>query len=276
MLDARVPPEVMFTLLQQSLPRETDELNIARMLTYTQRLFWKFLSPDQRTAHAAPLEAMLRRGLDAAPTQSIKSAWFSALREVALTPPTLAWLERVWDRKATVPGLTFAEPDDINLALDLAVRAVPSWERILEDQQARIQNPDRRAQFAFVRPALSADVAVRDAFFESLRDVRNRGRESWVLQGLGYLHHPLRAAAAEKHIPASLDLLREIQRTGDIFFPKRWMDATLSGHQSASAALMVSAFLKRVSKDYPERLRRIVLSSADDLFRASGARDRER
>ena len=103
MLDARVPPEVMFTLLQHSLPRETDELNIARMLTCTQRLFWKFLSADQRTAHAAPLEAMLRRGLDAAPTQSLKSAWFSALREVALTPPTLAWLERVWDRKATSP-----------------------------------------------------------------------------------------------------------------------------------------------------------------------------
>ena len=39
-------------------------------------------------------------------------------------------------------------------------------------------------------------------------------------------------------------LLREIQRTGDIFFPKRWMDATLSGHQSASAARVVSAFLE--------------------------------
>ena len=27
-------------------------------------------------------------------------------------------------------------------------------------------------------------------------------------------------------------MLREIQRTGDIFFPKRWMDATLGGHSS--------------------------------------------
>lgn len=34
-------------------------------------------------------------------------------------------------------------------------------------------------------------------------------------------------------------MLEEIQRTGDICFPKWWMDATLSGHSSASAALMV-------------------------------------
>ena len=64
-------------------------------------------------------------------------------------------------------------------------------------------------------------------------------------------------------------MLGEIQRTGDIFFPKRWMDATLSGHSSASAALMVRTFLAELPPDYPDRLRRIVLSSADELFRAS-------
>ena len=173
-----------------------------------------------------------------------------------------------------MPGLTLAEPDFITLALELAVREVPDWRQVLEAQAARIQNPDRKAQFEFVRPALAADVATRDAFFTSLRDVKNRGRETWVLQGLGYLHHPLRAPSAEKHIGASLELLREIQRTGDIFFPKRWMDATLSGHQSASAALVVSEFLKELPKEYPERLRRVILSSADDLMRARRIRER--
>jgi aminopeptidase N len=65
-------------------------------------------------------------------------------------------------------------------------------------------------------------------------------------------------------------MLREIQRTGDIFFPKRWMDATLGGHSSASAARMVSRFLTELPADYPDRLRRVILSSSDDLFRASG------
>ncbi|MGH8637380.1 MAG: hypothetical protein ACREUZ_09635, partial [Burkholderiales bacterium] len=97
----------------------------------------------------------------------------------------------------------------------------------------------------------------------------NRRRETWVLQGLTYLHHPLRRSTAEGHIEPGLELLREIQRTGDIFFPKRWMDATLSGHQSASVAHKVRMFVEKLPQDYPERLRRIILSSADDLFRAS-------
>jgi aminopeptidase N len=64
-------------------------------------------------------------------------------------------------------------------------------------------------------------------------------------------------------------MLSEIQRTGDIFFPKRWMDATLSGHRSPRAAHMVRAFVTGLPRDYPDRLRRIILSSADDLFRAA-------
>ena len=62
-------------------------------------------------------------------------------------------------------------------------------------------------------------------WFASLADVANRRHEPWVLEGLRYLHHPLRAAASEKYIEPSLMLLAEIQRTGDIFFPKRWMDS---------------------------------------------------
>ncbi len=272
MLDGRVQPRRMFDLLLDTLPRETDDLNLQRMLGYTQQAFWRWLSPVERAAVAGSLERTLRAGLDAAPAQSRKSAWFSALRDTAITPATLQWLERVWGKEEAVPGLELAEPDFITLAQELAVREVPAWAAILERQQERIQNPDRKARFAFVRPALSADPAIREAFFEGLEDAANRRREPWVLEAVGYLHHPLRAASAEQYIPPSLALLREIQRTGDIFFPKRWMDATLSGHSSAAASRMVSGFVASLPQDYPDRLRRVVLSSADDLFRAAGTR----
>jgi len=64
--------------------------------------------------------------------------------------------------------------------------------------------------------------------------------------------------------------LIEIQRTGDIFFPTRWMNATLSGHNTRSAADLVRTFLNE-HKDYPIRLRRIILQASDELFRASGS-----
>src|SRR5205823_12651614 len=101
-----------------------------------------------------------------------------------------------------------------------------------------------------------------------LKEVKNRRREPWVLEGLNYLHHPLRADQSEKHIRAALDLLVEIQRTGDIFFPTRWMNATLSGHNTRSAADIVRGFLAE-QKQYPIRLRRVILQAADELFRAA-------
>jgi hypothetical protein len=33
---------------------------------------------------------------------------------------------------------------------------------------------------------------------------------------------------------------------------------------------MVSRFLAELPEDYPDRLRRVILSSSDDVFRASG------
>jgi aminopeptidase N len=118
-------------------------------------------------------------------------------------------------------------------------------------------------------PALSADPAVREKWFLSLKDVSNRRREPWVLEGLNYLHHPLRAASSQKYVQPSLEMLWEIQKTGDIFFPKRWLDATLGGHQSAAVASTVRDFLKRLPANYPDRLRNITLQSADELFRAA-------
>ena len=272
MLHAEVKPETFLDLALRALPLEKNELNVSRILTYVREAFWRFSSPDARATLTPRLEPALRLGLGAAAPSSLKSVWFSALRDTAQTPATLDWLARVWRQEEAVPGLTLSENDFIRLAQELAVRDVAGAAAILDQQYGRTKNPDRKAQFAFVRPALSADVRERDAWFAALRDVANRRREPWVLEGLRYLHHPLRAAAAAKHIAPSLLLLREIQRTGDLFFPKRWMDATLSGHRSPGAAATVRAFVERLPPEYPERLRRVILSSADDLFRASKPR----
>ena len=154
------------------------------------------------------------------------------------------------------------------MALELAVRGVPGAAAILQEQLGRFQNPDQRARFEFVMPALSADAATRDAWFASLADVKNRRREPWVIDGLHYLHHPLRAAESERYVRPALDMLAEIQRTGDVFFPTNWLDATLGGHNDGATAGVVRAFLAE-QPGYPLRLRRIVLQSADELFRAA-------
>ena len=269
MLEGRVLPADVLKVLIAAAPAEQIELNLQQILDDIRHAFWRFTPPDDREAVARTLEPMLRSGLTRASSTSAKAAWFATLRATALRPETLEWLEQVWRRNVRVPGLRLSEIDEADLAADLALRDVAATRDILATQLQRLENPDRRARFQFVMPALSPDAAERDRFFESIRDVRNRSREAWVLDGARYLHHPLRAAESRKHIRPALELVREIQRTGDIFFPKRWVDATLSGYQSVQTAAEVRSFIDTLPADYPPRLRWILLASADPLFRAA-------
>ena len=268
LLESRVAASAFIDLAVRALPMETDEQNVQRVLGYTTRAFWRHLVAEERMRRAPALERVLRAGIARAVTSSAKSAWFSAFRDVVLSLDGVAWLEAVWRRNEKIEGLTFAETDEIAIALELAVREVPTWMDILQTQLDRTQNPDRKARFAFVMPALSADPVVREQAFARFRLVENRRREPWVVESLAYLNHPLREAHARRFIGPSLDLLREIQRTGDIFFPTRWTEAVLSGHRSAEAAATVQDFLAR-ELQYPQRLRWTILSAADDLLRVA-------
>jgi aminopeptidase N len=267
-LEGRATAAAFLDAALRALPSESDEQNTQRVLGYVSRAYWRLLRVPDRQARAESIESVLRSGLSKAGTQSQKAAWFNAYRDTVTTPTGVAWLERVWRRDERVPGLTLAEPDEITMALELAVREVPRWQDILTTQLERTQNPDRKARFAFVMPALSADPGAREAAFGRFRALDNRRREAWVLESLQYLNHPLRAEHAQRFVAPALDLLREIQRTGDIFFPTRWMESTLWGHRSPEVAATVRAFLAK-EKGYPLRLRWTILSAADELYRAA-------
>ncbi|UCC14405.1 MAG: peptidase M1, partial [Gammaproteobacteria bacterium] len=173
-----------------------------------------------------------------------------------------------WSAAEDVPGLTLSQEDRINLAMRLALHETDGWREILATQASEIDNPDRLAEFRYLLDSLDADLAVREAFFESLRDPANRSREPWVLDGLRNLHHPLRARTAVRFVLPALEMLEEIQRTGDIFFPTGWMASTLSGHNSTEVVDIVEGFLE-ARPDYPQRLVQKILQASDMVERSA-------
>ena len=268
MLEGHSDPSQLVDVALRALPAERDELNVERILANTHDGFWRYLADAERAAVAARFEQTLRDGIARSQPTSLKSAYFSAFRRTVTTEDGVAYLERVWRQQERIAGLTFAENDFIDMAQELALRGVSATDAILSEQHARIANPDRKARFAFVMPALSPNVQTREAFFASLARVENREHERWVADGLRFLNHPLRRRHAEQYIRPSLDMLREIQRTGDIFFPLDWTGAVLAGHNSAAAAQTVAGFLA-AQKDYPPRLRQVIEQNADQLQRAA-------
>ena len=268
MLEGAVAPPHLLDLELRALPREGEEQNVQRILSYLEKTYWTFLKDADRRAAASRVEQALRNGIADSTGTSLKAAYFTAFRRLATTPAGLAYLERVWRKQDTIPGLTFAETDYIAMAQELAVRNVRGTPSILAEQLKNITNPDRKARFAFVLPALSPNEEKRNTFFLGLADADNRRHEPWVLDALAFLNHPLRRQHAERYIEPSLELLRDIQRTGDIFFPARWTHAVLNGHNSPAAAQTVTAFLGR-QQDYPPRLRQTIEQSVDLLLRAA-------
>jgi aminopeptidase N len=102
----------------------------------------------------------------------------------------------------------------------------------------------------------------------------NREHEQWVIEALGYLHHPMVAKRSEKYILQSLEMLEEIKSTGDIFFPGSWITTTLAGHHSPEARTTVEKFLDD-HPDYPPDLKLKILQAADHLFRQEAMGNRQ-
>jgi aminopeptidase N len=138
---------------------------------------------------------------------------------------------------------TLNESDYMTLAYELAVRYPERYEEIYATQLSRITNPDRRNQFEYIMRGMNPDIEARNALFESLMEPENRRIEPWTATLLSYLNHHLRQEEAIGYIYRALQEIEEVQRTGDIFFPRNWAGALLAGHTSPEAKAEVERFL---------------------------------
>ena len=261
-----ISPAALLQLFGKALGQEQEELNIKLISNYISSIYWQFSTPQQRSDLSAGLEeqiwsAMLRHKL-----ANNKKQLFKAYQDIFLGTAARSQLYHIWQTQQAPAGITLSEDDYTSLAFSLALRN-DSDQTLLNTQYARIGNPDRKRRFEFIVPAVSGDAAVRDQFFNSLQVAGNRSKESNVLAALYYLHHPLRQSASINYLDKSLEMLQEIQTTGDIFFPQSWLQSTLGSYQSGTAAALVRKFIAD-HPGYNPKLKAKILQSADNLFRA--------
>ncbi len=261
-------PAEYLELLVWAIGREENELLLDTMLRQIASVYWSFLTIGQRDAFAGDLEELLwREAASSDRAASTRKVFLETFQNIVITAAGIRRLRDVWSGAIEVAGVELSNKELTDVAAILAIKVPHEADEIIETQQARIENPDDRRRFAYLAAALSPDEAARDAFFASLSDEKMRETERWVLDALGYLHHPLRLDSSKKYILPSLRLLEEIQRTGDIFFPARWTAATLGSHRSAEAAAVVRRFLDD-RPGYNKQLRLKILQAADPLFRS--------
>ncbi|MCJ8211816.1 M1 family aminopeptidase [Mucilaginibacter sp. RS28] len=259
-------PNDLLTLFTEGLQNEKEETNLRLLTGYISNMYWTFITKSAREKLSPALESKLWQAMENQTATNNKKILFSTYQNVYLSPQASANMYQIWKTQQAPTGVKLNEDDYTGLALSIALRS-DTVTNVLTEQMQRISNPDRKKRLEFLMPALSSKTAERDAFFNGLQDKKNRAKEAWVTAALSYLHHPLRQQTSEKYLPKSLELLEEIQQTGDIFFPQNWLNAIWGNYQDQYAVDVVRDFLKK-HPDYNPKLKAKILQAADNSFRA--------
>lgn len=268
-----VSPDSLIHLFADFLLQEKEELNIKILSGYLTTAFWAFCTPGSRNVLSMELEDRIWMSMEKQGAPGSRKLLLKLYQDVFLSDKAYTRLYNVWSRQQPPVDIKLSTDDYSSLSQALALRK--NVNGILNQQLSRITDPDRRARFSYIMPALSTDERTRDSVFKSFRLPQNRTKEVWVLSSLSYLHHPLRQSEPEKHLTECLEMLEEIKNTGDIFFPQSWLQSTLSYYQTPEAFRVVSRFIKS-HPGYDPALKSKILQAADNLWRSQLVRNDER
>jgi aminopeptidase N len=267
MLNGRyLKPAELLNVFSESLALEKEETNLKLLTGYIDNIYWEFITPAIRKEVAPQLESSLWAAVQQQEKPNNKKILFKSYQDVYLSAGAGNIIYTIWNEQKPPEGIKLTEDDYTSLALTIALKS-DTITNVLKQQQERITNTDRKKRLVFLMPALSLNEQERDAFFNSLQNPEGRQKEAWVTTAMIYLHHPLRQKTSEKYLTKSLELVEEIQKTGDIFFPQSWLQSIFSYYQDKQANQIVNDFLNS-HKNYNPKLKAKILQATDNLLRA--------
>ncbi|MEP1094742.1 MAG: M1 family aminopeptidase [Cyclobacteriaceae bacterium] len=265
-LNGNIKATEALQVMQEGLESEQNELIVGLMTNQIRNLFWKYLAKEDRNELQPNLEKQILALLRTDRPANIKKTLFRLYSSIAYSSTGIEQLYEIWDKRVVVKDLKLNTDDYANLAMNLCIYEHEKSEDIIDRTESSFENPDKKERFQYLIPSLSANESDRNEFFESLRNPENREKEAWVQTAVNNIHHPLRHTSSTKLLVTSLELLEEIQITGDIFFPKRWLVSTVGNYSSKEAHRIVEDFLA-ANPNLTPSLRNKLLQASDDLYR---------
>ncbi|MCK9627901.1 MAG: M1 family aminopeptidase [Bacteroidales bacterium] len=259
-------PQSFCSTLVGYLPYEENSLILSRGLSYLADAYCSgiYNVKSVNSQLQEKLESTLMQIAEKSLKVQDRSLAFRALSNITNSSKGLDRLYSIWRNPGSFTPLKLGERELINLAYLLALHFPDRCDEIKKVQLERMTNTDRLAEFRYIFPSVSGLKEVRDSVFNSFKEEKNRSVEPWTIASLGYLNHYTRDSSSIDYIMSGLEMVEEVQRTGDIFFPVNWLKALLSGHHSREAASVTATFLER-NKKYPPMLRNKILQQSDHL-----------
>ncbi|MFR4026111.1 MAG: hypothetical protein ACLTZY_11015 [Alistipes indistinctus] len=154
---------------------------------------------------------------------------------IARSPQAINTLYELWDDERLANRMLLGENDLTNLSYTLALRFPDRAAAIIARQGARITNPDRQKQYAYIAPAVSPSASVRDSVFHQ---PARPGEPEHRTVGL---HATLPAEPSGTWRPFGRVYPSGTRRVagnttyGGYFLPRKWTAALLGSQHSEAA-----------------------------------------
>ncbi len=255
-------PQNLIETLFSFLSHETNTLLFARALGYLSTAYIPFF-------YDKGVDVEIERSLWKIVTENSnpqhRTLAFKTYTEIFGSDESVKKIYDIWLAPEKFKYVSLGERDLIKLSYELSLRLPEKYKEIKFKQLSRISNPDRIREYLYVSPALSPEKSVRDSVFNSLLIEKNRSVEPWTAKSLSYLNHYLRDSLSNEYILPGLLILKEIQTTGDIFFPSNWSKALLNGHRSRQSFNILEEFFKN-NQGYSEMLTNKIRQQSYHLY----------
>lgn len=252
-LARRATAQQTFQAIYKLCQEETSELLLSACGNMLVSVMSRY--PGQ---HRAAVEQQLWQMATTHPVKAFRQQLLRSLGRTATSEAIVDSIYNIW-KDNSHPLLNTR--NYMAMAYHLAIMRPDQWQEIVGTQRSRIDNVDLQREFDFISRACTPHQEEQDRLFSSLLQRENRTVEPYASAMLALLNDPAREPYNNKYITPGLQILEEIQRTGDIFFPLDWCQSLLGGHQSREAARLVRAFLDS-RPDYPVPLRNKLLQAA--------------
>jgi aminopeptidase N len=246
-------------------PSHYTRLLTARLPQESNPLLFNLAMGELRTAHTryadGPDEELERTLSDILFNDTIAARKVTALRALADVMESRSAVDtiyNIWSGATEIAGFRLSDIDAMTLSYQLAVRMPERADSIVALQRSRLTSDNLRDEYDFISPAVSPRQSSRDQLFEKLLTADGRSVEPWAESALYYLNHRYRRDEGMRYVWRGLEAVEDVKRTGDIFFPKRWVSMLVSGHRPDDVSALVKRYLS-TRPDYPEMLKRKIL-----------------
>lgn len=265
MLEHTITPQFTAKNYLRALQMETNQQLREWLMQHLKTLFVEWLPRSQAPKLCDRFNSYLWQQMQIPDLQN-KLAFFNTYLVTAYLAEDLQRLKQMLNNELRIPNFSLASREQISLGLALMLKDPANYSTTKKSVLEKLDEEELKEKFLLLSQAASPVKATRDSLFYSFKEPSNREKETWVVEAIHYLHHPAHAHKSIEYILPSLELLTEIQRTGDIFFPKQWLNATFWSHSEPEVLEIVHTFLNN-HPDFPQHLRNKVLQAIDDTKR---------